>query len=428
MGSRTAVLVAQILFWSWSITFGWSSGSAAPPDPPAEAHIAPDACDIYLHEVVDQQPRRTRISGRALDDPQAIDCSGYVCGVELFSPRADLKIALDGQPFEVAPAGPERYRYALFPKVRGDALCAGDGFAIQIQTEAARRDLTVRHQGARLLNPDRQPADSRDASPVFRLLGQSPERFRARGRDFAERLAAVTKGIGYVEKRFGARLVEYVDILAVGTGDNALTLRGRHQIWFYAETFWDESIPELRVMTEHEALHLTVDEIGLTDRTAIRALFAELSGYGPLSLERFTLVTTGRLNARANRPTSAASPLLAFIDERNYFPGMTGGHAADNLDEFCTSLLHALLYADRLEANLQRHVSAQERTRISRDLARTLDLFAGQIAGLGTPHSPPRPLHHAAADLFRAASQIATRLSPVVLDDTVPTALSSSDL
>jgi len=364
----------------------------------------------------------------ALNDPQAIACDGYVCGVELFSKRGDLKIALDGRPFEVAPAGPERYRYTFFPKIRGDALCAGDGFDIQIQTEAARRDLTVRHQGARLLSPDRQPADSLDAPPVFRLLGQSPERFRARGRDFAERLAAVTDGIGYVQKRFGARLVEHVDILAVGAGDNALTLRGRRQIWFYAETFWGESIPELRVMAEHEALHLAVDEVGLTGRTAIRAFFAELSGYDLLSLERFTLVASGRLTARANRPTSAASPLLAFIDERNYFPGMTGGHAADNLDEFCTSLLHTLLYADHLETNLQRRVSARERTRISQDLARTLDLFAGEIADFGTQHGPPRPLNHAAADLFRAATQIATRLSPVVLDDTVPTAPSSSDL
>ncbi len=402
--------------------------AATPPGPPAEEQLFQETCELYLHEVVDQKQRRTRISEQALNDPQAIACNGYVCGVELFSARGDLKIALDGRPFEVAPAGPERYRYTLFPKIRGDALCAGDGFDIQIQTATARRDLTIRHQGARLLSPDRQPADSLDAPPVFRLLGQSPERFRARGRDLTERLAAVAEGIGYVEKRFGARLVEHVDILDVGAGDNALTLRGRHQIWFYAETIWGESIPELRVMAEHEALHLAVDEIGLTERTAIRALFAELSGYDPLSLERFALVTSGRLNAHANRPASAASPLLAFIDERNYFPGMTGGHAADNLDEFCTSLLHALLYADRLEANLQRRLASEVKAQITRDLARTLDLFAEEIADLGTRHSPPQPLNHAAADLFRSAAQMINRPSPVVLDDSVPTAATPSDL
>jgi hypothetical protein len=139
-------------------------------------------------------------------------------------------------------------------------------------------------------------------------------------------------------------------------------------------------------MAEHETLHIFIDRQGYARQIALRGLFSDLHGFQPLSLERFSIVSLGKLPPGVILSTGKTSPLFAFINERNFIPGMSGGHAGDNLDEFCASFLHALLYIDQLPKNIDKSelvmadgslqaLLPQGRKIILRDFRRTLDMF-----------------------------------------------------
>ncbi|MFZ1984839.1 MAG: hypothetical protein WAU91_10530 [Desulfatitalea sp.] len=388
-----------------------SSSSQAAPAGTLDARTVPeDPCEIYIYAVIAQKQRRTRVSAIELQNGAAVACNGYVCGVELFSDRADLNVALDdGRPFvqeqSSAPAeAPRRYRYTYFPKVRGAAISTTDQFSIHIQTAATQYALAVQQNGADVIRAGEGKDHADRSSPLFLSVGMDGDRFQDRGRDLPTRIAAITEGIRHVETAFAAHLVDQVDILAFEETDNALTLRGHRKMWFYADTFWGRTVDELRAMAEHEALHLVVDQGGYAERTAIRELFSDLRGFDPFSLERFSLVTCGQVPDCARQATLGSSPLFAFINESNFIPGMSGGHSADSLDEFCTSLLHALMYLDHLGTNLQRsrlkttdggwrRITADEKKSILRDLTRTIDLF---IAESGDGRGAAAALFHEA--------------------------------
>jgi len=43
---------------------------------------------------------------------------------------------------------------------------------------------------------------------------------------------------------------------------------------------------------------------------------------------------------------------IDFINEKNFLAGSKGGHSQDNLDEFCTSMLHSLMFPELIRTNL----------------------------------------------------------------------------
>jgi hypothetical protein len=182
------------------------------------------------------------------------------------------------------------------------------------------------------------------------------------------------------------KLVSYLDILQYKGINNALNTRGQDRICIYASTLRQQPCRELRSMGEHETLHLLVDRQGYTSQTSIRRFFSDLHGFGPFSPERFSLVTRGGLAPEALPAAGQRNPFFAFINEGNFIPGMTGGHSGDNLDEFCVSFLHALLYGDAFEKNMAKSVltasdgerlrlSSQDRQEIRRNFRSALDLF-----------------------------------------------------
>jgi hypothetical protein len=126
-------------------------------------------------------------------------------------------------------------------------------------------------------------------------------------------------------------LVDFVNILPFKGPDNALTVKGRSQLWFYTNTIRSRRISELRSMAEHETLHILVDHLGYTRNTPLRELFSDLLGYGLFSKERFLFVTSGVLSGAAHRFQSSTNPFFAFVNEKNFIPGMSGGHSGDSL-------------------------------------------------------------------------------------------------
>jgi hypothetical protein len=360
---------------------------------------------LCLYEVVGGQRRKIAFSRRDLESGKALVSKGYVSGVVLISESPNMAAMLEDRQMERQVEGSglakgiadqamdadERldsgqHYYAYFPRVLGDAVSPKDQFCVSIHDGNSRETLTIRQNGYQCIPQVRQAPSAQAAKPVFRYAGSDLSQFLSDLDDLEERLQAIKSGIGLVEKTFGLELVEFVNILPYKGPDNALTLKGQSHLWFYADTIRSQRISELRSMAEHEALHILVDRSGYTRMTALKELFADLMGYGLFSRERFLFVTTGALPDPAVRSLQSAKPLLAFINEKNFIPGMSGGHAGDTLDEFSTSFLHALLYLDQLEQNLRKSelimadgsrmlLTAESRGNILKDFLRTLAVF-----------------------------------------------------
>ncbi|MDD5205750.1 MAG: hypothetical protein PHS17_10030 [Desulfobacterales bacterium] len=242
--------------------------------------------------------------------------------------------------------------YSLFPRVVGDAVSPECSFRISVETGEDSCSLPIRQKGYDTFH---QSSDSRDQgeNPIeFQYLDERLGTHMERS-DFQDRLKAVADGINSVEKAFGSRLVARVKILDYEKVQNAVTCEENTDIWFYIKTFLSEPLDELRTIAEHETLHILVDQKRLAKDLNVRELFSDLRGYDSLSRERFALITRG---AAPDNPgaTIPYKHFFAFIDEKNFLEGMKGGHSSQNVDEFCTSFLHSLMFVDRLKNNLER--------------------------------------------------------------------------
>lgn len=240
--------------------------------------------------------------------------------------------------------------YSLFPRVVGDAVSPNPSFQIALRGGDASATFSVQQRGYDTFQPPR-------GSVEFQYLGERLDKHMQTA-DFQARLNAITEGIRAVEQLFRAEnLVERVKILDYEKVHNAVTCEEKNDIWFYINTFLGEPVEELRTIAQHEALHILVDRKRFAKDSLIRELFADLKGYEILSRERFMLITRG---AAPGDSAQGNSDFFSFIDEKNFIPGMKGGHSSQNVDEFCTSFLHTLMYVENLRENLDRPLKSDD--------------------------------------------------------------------
>ncbi len=241
--------------------------------------------------------------------------------------------------------------YSFFPKVTGDAVSPENRFMIDIQENGKQTAVAVRQNGYRRLGGLQTQAG--DKWHRYRYIGDRLPALNTRLHDFEDRLRAIDEGISEVENIFQAPMVRNVNFVDYEGVQNALTRAGVDDIWFFVETFQNEPVAELKTIARHEVFHLLVDRYDFTKSTGVRKLFADLKGYGDLSLGRFLLVTRG-INGKGSESEvlSTANRFFNFINEKNIIAGAKGGHSQDNLDEFCTSFLHSLLYPGQIKLRL----------------------------------------------------------------------------
>jgi hypothetical protein len=382
-------------------------GSTSSPNNVAPEGLFKNIEGLRLYEIVDGRKRNTYFSRRDLESGMPLSSSGYVSGVVLISESPDMAAKIDDRLLErqvdgsrfakvIADQGMHveegliagRHYYAYFPVISGDAVSPDNQFCLSIDDGHTRQALTIHQKGYQCI------PHAQGAAPVFRYAGADLDHFLTGLGDLEARMEVIASGIRRVEQTFGLELVDFVNILPYTGPVNALTLKDRSQIWFYADTFRTQPLSELRGMAQHETLHILVDRLGYTRRTALRELFADLLGYGLFSMERFSIVTTGAAPRGALRSQLSENLFFAFINEKNFIPGMTGGHSADTLDEFTTSFLHSLLYIEHLDHNIRkpevltadggrRRITEAERRSLLRDYQRTLAIFMG-MAGRPT--------------------------------------------
>lgn len=311
--------------------------------------------------------------------------------------------------------------YGLFPPVPADTISEGAWITLSVSSgESPPEKLHIFH--SRSVASD---VPGSEGIRAFRLTGIRKKAIRHAYPDAEARLRAICKGIAAVETAFHTDLVRTVHVLAYDDIRNAVTFPNNRDVWFYVNTFLQESVAELAVIAEHEALHILVDRLELTADTDLRKLFADLKGYDALSAERFLLVSRGRMVSGADRNPEKESVFFEFIKERNFFPGMKGGHPEDNLDEFCVSFLHTLMYPDLLEIHLN-HMSdscneigpdtaRQEITRTYTRLLKILQsVFAERFVAMNSDFYPPagrfRFLQLRSPDLQNAHLQVSGSL------------------
>ena len=274
-------------------------------------------------------------------------------------------------------------KYALFPKTALDTVNPENQFKVVFVQGDSSFELAVHHSGYQVL----PPLDSA-AGTVFRYLGNRAAAI-VTSADFGTRVAAIAEGIALVERTFGSNLVHSVNLIDCESVENAITRIGRNDIWFFINTFRNESVAELKAIATHEALHLLVDRYRFTRAHRVRELYAELKGYDEFSSERFLLFTSGAVDQEDNL-SARDHRLFAFVNEKNFL-GRKGGHSQDNLDEFCTSFLHSLLFISRIDRNLilplipptypgDGRLSVRERSEILAYYGRSIRIFLNFVS------------------------------------------------
>lgn len=246
--------------------------------------------------------------------------------------------------------------YSLFPAVKGDAVSRDDSFTIVVESAGRSLEIPIRQDGYRSIPNVCQTPGTRMESLVLRSVGvdsdlTESDEGRARFQAFAE-------GIAAAECTFGTRLVDAVNVVGYSGIRNAVTCAEGNDVWLYCETFRREPLAELQSIAAHESMHRLTAIRGFSRDSRVRELFADLKGYDDFSPLRFSVMASGTVPPGRRE---AEEPLFfAFIDERNFLPGMKGGHSGANPDEFCASFLHSLMTMDLLEENFGRPVTLPE--------------------------------------------------------------------
>lgn len=245
--------------------------------------------------------------------------------------------------------------YSFFPRITGDTISQDATFTITF--ERGRKTTAVAIQQSdcyyawRTVSLD--PA-AQGSSVAFRYLGSDPKRITEQPPDVEARLQAIADGINSVEATFGMKLVNNVNIINFEDIDDAVSCDERDDVWFYVDAFRDEPLNELKTMAAHETLHIFVDRNNLARDSGVRKLFAYLKGYDDLSYERFMIVMSGDIPPDRASQANTDNVFLAFINEMNFLEGTKGGHPQNDMDEFCVSFMHSLMFINRLKQNLDR--------------------------------------------------------------------------
>jgi hypothetical protein len=269
--------------------------------------------------------------------------------------------------------------YTFFPAVPADTISRKQDFAIEI---ASRKGLLARLRIRHQATPEPRNVLS-GGSCRFGFVGTAPAPGTPAGIS-GKRLRAVSEGVDFIETAFETDLVESVRVIGYDEIHNAVTFPDRTDIWFYRRALAEEPVDELKVIAAHEALHILVDALDLTESSALRHLFADLKGFSDFSAERFHVLARGVTPAAARLDKGEDGFFFDFISERNFLEEMKGGHPEENLDEFCTSFLHTLLYPQRLAALLGpgRQDASGSRAYSSSERRRALDYYHHMLESL----------------------------------------------
>lgn len=349
---------------------------------------------IYFHIVKDGKERTGFVTREDLKSGGPLSFDGYVCGIVVFCDE-DMAVSVEGRkmskirrntdgtfsvkyygklrPEELGKTYYEKLAsrngssqkegkfllggYSLFPEITGDAVHPKDRFRITLGSRGRSVELPVEQDGYKTICVVPANPDSRTLDVAVRYIGTNAQGMQNDLSDFPSRVNAIAEGIASVEYTFQTDLVNSVNIIDYAGIQNAVTRDEGNDIWIYSETFRNEPVDELRSIAAHESLHKLVANQRLSRSSEVCTLFCDLKGFDILSYERFILMTTGAVPPERPASSSENELFFSFINEKHFIEGMKGGHSQANPDELCVSLLHSLMFIDRLKGNLDRPIA-----------------------------------------------------------------------
>ncbi|MFZ0134424.1 MAG: hypothetical protein WAK95_17940 [Desulfobacterales bacterium] len=387
--SWTAALIVLLLFLIGPLPVGFSAAAreVEPDCVDAQPDVTHPPTILVLFSINNGRTRKTFYSATDLRVDPEIRIDGYVAGIVVLS-EADNDIYFDGKrmrevarqrdgslsfnyfgrldpekifDFDVPDRrNPNRFPahvldgafqgYSFFPKITGEPVSGTDRFKIDIPNEDGRLTVAVHQTGYRDLPQDNTPSTV-NRPYRLRYIGDRLHDLDPGIRDNEARLRSIADGIAEVEKAFRVHLVQNIQFIDCDGIHNALTRAGYQDLWFFTEAFRNESISELKVIARHETLHLLVDRYDFTRVPAIREIFRDLKR-GEVFTADDSSYSLSKAFDRRNQVLTSGPDFFSFINEKNFFRGSKGGHAHDNLNEFCTSFLHSLLYPEKIGENL----------------------------------------------------------------------------
>ena len=414
----------------------------------SEASFLKDVAVMWLYVVKDRRTQKLAFTSAELARMPVIAVDGYVNGVVLLS-TACLNPSVNQKPMNAIRANADglfklKYlgyfssdefwstflpvdaqrktsqlilgRYSSFPKVPGDLLCEDPAFRITVLHNGIENHLTIRQNTRIKLNACDLPSAMADAPDIY-YLGSDARRFSEAADGFDQRMHAILEGIHAVERAAADKIVRRVNLLDFDGPHNAYTCTGENEIWLYNKIFWNESLEELQTIARHEAMHILSDRLRLPISSRIRELFAKLKGFGPFSRERFQVLATGRAPSGhlTGADVSNASMLFDFINEANFIRGMNGGHSQDDVDEFCASFLHTLMFIDRLQDLLHQPIKSRNGDLITlspEEQAKLIDDYRTVLAAMVEESREPLPA--SLANLLQTGLDIADKVGITV--------------
>ncbi len=207
-------------------------------------------------------------------------------------------------------------------------LSVNEDVRIQIGGVEGTGSIHIRQQGVRVHDRFHYMA----SAAAMQALGEKVRSFEA----------AVAKGINVVEQNFPG----------VFNGRVIVTEKNVHQansflkdIAFTTHDIDKKDDSWLLMTTEHEILHQVAIKLGFVSNGEIR--------------DKFKKTPAG---------------LMKFISENEFFGTSSGGHPYSDMDEFCTSFIHTVMYPDRLKANLEK-LPPDERKAVAEQYRSVLKLF-----------------------------------------------------
>ncbi|MFW6283636.1 MAG: hypothetical protein ACOC1P_06325 [Minisyncoccales bacterium] len=187
--------------------------------------------------------------------------------------------------------------------------------------------------------------------PLFRIMchersyyacTDSRERADLFKEELENKIIAFNQGIEKVESLYGS-LVNKVILIDLGIM-NSYTLRSRNDVFVYPDFLKKNSIKNINIAAEHEALHKLVDSERYTQNETIRNIFGRPSCNRDNKIDALHRYWNQKPSELVS--LEGKSDFFDNINEGSYIPGADGGASCSNIDEFCTSFLHTFMYQE----------------------------------------------------------------------------------
>ncbi|MBI4250589.1 hypothetical protein HY622_03295 [Candidatus Uhrbacteria bacterium] len=178
-------------------------------------------------------------------------------------------------------------------------------------------------------------------------LGTNPESMAAHG----DKLKAAREGIQRMERFCGNDLIDRLHVVEYNKNNAYVNLsKSENRFTILSKALEERSAEDIKIVAEHEVLHKSIDQREYYQDAKLREIFADI--HQAEGKKRDIILKHGVVPGQT-LVLVESNPILAFINEEDYFGVQGAGHSGENMDEFLASFIHTVTAFDTFEQRLQ---------------------------------------------------------------------------